>query len=260
MISAHTQRFRAGLTTFATAAHSWWWSRRSLASFLLQDQVRTANIAKIANVANLNFGSPKVVQAKAASTTYAPIATKNLFITAAPEGLNLGKAGAQGRIRTSVARKERQIYSLLPLTTRPPVHIGPSISPASTTCLRARFGQARNRQSPRPQGAQNQRITEPGLLSKNVQAQTSQLRQNSATAAGQNFRASNEWEAAAGFSSLGELRVSFGLLLLRLAARSRLRFWSWRRDLNPRPSDYKSDALPAELRQPAWSDTNAEPA
>src|SRR5690242_5965175 len=31
------------------------------------------------------------------------------------------KSGAQGRIRTSVARKERQIYSLLPLTTRPPV-------------------------------------------------------------------------------------------------------------------------------------------
>src|SRR5262249_13277859 len=24
---------------------------------------------------------------------------------------------------------------------------------------------------------------------------------------------------------------------------------SWRRDLNPRPSDYKSDALPSELRQ-----------
>ena len=32
------------------------------------------------------------------------------------------KRGAQGRIRTSVARKERQIYSLLPLTARPPVH------------------------------------------------------------------------------------------------------------------------------------------
>jgi DNA mismatch repair ATPase MutS len=31
---------------------------------------------------------------------------------------------------------------------------------------------------------------------------------------------------------------------------TRLDFWSWRRDLNPRPSDYKSDALPAELRQP----------
>jgi hypothetical protein len=26
-------------------------------------------------------------------------------------------------------------------------------------------------------------------------------------------------------------------------------YWSWRRDLNPRPSDYKSDALPTELRQ-----------
>src|SRR5207237_7541719 len=30
----------------------------------------------------------------------------------------------------------------------------------------------------------------------------------------------------------------------------RAKLWSWRRDLNPRPSDYKSDALPAELRQP----------
>ncbi len=28
-------------------------------------------------------------------------------------------------------------------------------------------------------------------------------------------------------------------------------FKSWRRDLNPRPTDYKSVALPAELRQPA---------
>jgi hypothetical protein len=28
-----------------------------------------------------------------------------------------------------------------------------------------------------------------------------------------------------------------------------LQIRSWRRDLNPRPSDYKSDALPAELRQ-----------
>src|SRR5215472_5432858 len=28
------------------------------------------------------------------------------------------------------------------------------------------------------------------------------------------------------------------------------RYWSWRRDSNPRPPDYKSGALPAELRQP----------
>ena len=39
-----------------------------------------------------------------------------------PPGISFLNSGAQGRIRTSVARKERQIYSLLPLTTRPPVH------------------------------------------------------------------------------------------------------------------------------------------
>ena len=34
----------------------------------------------------------------------------------------------------------------------------------------------------------------------------------------------------------------------------RVRWWSWRRELNPRPSDYKSDALPAELRQRSQTD------
>jgi hypothetical protein len=34
----------------------------------------------------------------------------------------------------------------------------------------------------------------------------------------------------------------------------RVRQWSWRRELNPRPSDYKSDALPAELRQRSQTD------
>src|SRR3979490_372460 len=29
--------------------------------------------------------------------------------------------------------------------------------------------------------------------------------------------------------------------------------WSWRRESNPRPSAYKADALPAELRQPNLS-------
>ena len=40
----------------------------------------------------------------------------------------------------------------------------------------------------------------------------------------------------------------FKVLLLPLP--KPVQMWSWRRDLNPRPSDYKSDALPAELRQP----------
>ena len=33
------------------------------------------------------------------------------------------------------------------------------------------------------------------------------------------------------------------------SSRRRLLGWSWRWDLNPQPSDYKSDALPVELRQ-----------
>ena len=33
------------------------------------------------------------------------------------------------------------------------------------------------------------------------------------------------------------------------ACRKNFVLWSWRRDSNPRPSDYKSDALPTELRQ-----------
>jgi hypothetical protein len=34
--------------------------------------------------------------------------------------------------------------------------------------------------------------------------------------------------------------------------------WSWRRGLNPRPSDYKSDALPTELRQHSLSTSTPE--
>ena len=49
-------------------------------------------------------------------------------ICRAPSRLH-SNPGAQGRIRTSVARKERQIYSLLPLTARPPVPIHPATKP-----------------------------------------------------------------------------------------------------------------------------------
>ncbi len=47
----------------------------------------------------------------------------NLRLGGLIHGKQPENCGAQGRIRTSVARKERQIYSLLPLTTRPPVPI-----------------------------------------------------------------------------------------------------------------------------------------
>jgi hypothetical protein len=85
-----------------------------------------------------------------------------------------------------------------------------------------------------------------------------------------NEPAANGWKSAANISTQSALkhrkdkptsqenrkskkpeRLSGGVFLSRctsLALRSPTN-WSWRRDLNPRPSDYKSDALPAELRQ-----------
>ncbi len=92
-------------------------SRSSRSALRCHDSVRTANIASTASVPSLNLWSSMVANARIASIAYAPNATQNRFIE---------KPGAQGRIRTSVARKERQIYSLLPLTTRPPVHVPPS--------------------------------------------------------------------------------------------------------------------------------------
>ena len=48
----------------------------------------------------------------------------NVYLEDSVNGESITKKdGGQGRIRTSVARKERQIYSLLPLTTRPPVRV-----------------------------------------------------------------------------------------------------------------------------------------
>jgi hypothetical protein len=46
-------------------------------------------------------------------------------------------------------------------------------------------------------------------------------------------------------------RKFFSLLL---SSCTELVLWSWRRESNPRPSDYKSDALPTELRQQLGTD------
>ena len=102
--------------------------------------------------------------------------------------------GGRGRIRTSVARKERQIYSLLVLATHPPVRTG-------------EFGQRRP------------------LCISEVLRDTMTLSSRC-----RNLPPAINWEFSPDSKN----------------------FWqSWRRDLNPRPSDYKSDALPAELRQPS---------
>ena len=77
-------------------------------------------------------------------------------------------------------------------------------------------------------------------------------RQHSATAAQYGFRAKSFLgSCCCGQFSRRVLRPAWLASLLRRVARSRFQIWSWRRDLNPRPSDYKSDALPAELRQRA---------
>ena len=114
--------------------------------------------------------------------------------------------GGRGRIRTSVARKERQIYSLLVLATHPPVLenslLTPSASPANI-CQKTH--RPANENTKRTRVKRHQPVD---------------------------------------FASEDSLR-----LIPPQANR-----WSWRRELNPRPSDYKSDALPAELRQRSQTD------
>jgi hypothetical protein len=109
--------------------------------------------------------------------------------------------GGRGRIRTFVARKERQIYSLLVLATHPPV---PKIIWDANHESRTLFF---NNLQP------SCTKTQKGLVSRDTSPFIFPVRIRSALAPLQ-----NSW-------------------------------WSWRRELNPRPSDYKSDALPAELRQ-----------
>ena len=114
--------------------------------------------------------------------------------------------GGRGRIRTSVARKERQIYSLLVLATHPPVLENSSFTPsASPANICQKTQRAANENTKRTRVKRHQPVD---------------------------------------FVSEDSLR-----LIPPQANR-----WSWRRELNPRPSDYKSDALPAELRQRSQTD------
>ena len=124
-------------------------------------------------------------------------------------------SGGRGRIRTSVARKGRQIYSLLPLATRPPVRArsepSGSVSPAASLATLLKDGRAGQDSVVRLRGKPTQlpapcrepgRSTPPSAL----------VTDPSVPARGP---------------------------------------WSWRRDSNPRPSDYKSDALPLSYASPA---------
>ena len=128
-------------------------------------------------------------------------------------------SGGQGRVRTSVDRMGRQIYSLLLLTTQPPVRNSfPHALSRTGTLFRSVFGS---------------RWFEPSNSSLRLDAGTPLFPREAEHFSDLIKPAPDTSTSAAGHS--------------RGCARSS---WSWRRDSNPRPSDYKSDALPAELRQP----------
>ncbi len=139
--------------------------------------------------------------------------------------------GEDSNLRSS---GERQIYSLLPLTTRPPVHSRP----------RAITGSASNLC-----GSHCAAIAFRGRLF----AGNTGVNQESAQTC---FRLCWRKEKSSKWNASGRKFLSAQCLLQKSATRqqshrgeTRCLYWSWRRDLNPRPSDYKSDALPAELRQ-----------
>src|SRR5437016_4366028 len=118
--------------------------------------------------------------------------------------------GGRGRIRTFVARKERQIYSLLVLATHPPV----------------------------PQNLLGRELRVPNLSFNNLRASHAKT-QLASIPCKNTKRTRVKRHQPVRFFCQDSLRP-------RSPENS---WWSWRRELNPRPSDYKSDALPAELRQ-----------
>ena len=125
------------------------------------------------------------------------------------------KAGGRGRIRTSVARKGRQIYSLLPLATRPPVRA--SSDPSSNSSPEASLAT---------------------LLKDGRAGQDSVLR----------LRRNPTRLPAPCREPSRSTSTSALVTDPSVPARGP---WSWRRDSNPRPSDYKSDALPLSYASPA---------
>ncbi len=68
-------------------------------------------------------------------------------------------------------------------------------------------------------------------------------------------------------SAFSDLAFTMSTNFLRNSAtyakHSKDKKWSWREELNPRPADYKSAALPTELRQPTnlvrKTDLNTDP-
>ena len=140
--------------------------------------------------------------------------------------------GEDSNLRSS---KERQIYSLLPLTARPPVPKRPSdedLSPEPRIHYLRRKG-------PKASHLPHPALSMPHFRASRPYRKTSGLSEHAP-----------QWDHRGGQARRFKNPAPVLKLCCHFLARFLLLKWSWRRDLNPRPSDYKSDALPAELRQP----------
>jgi hypothetical protein len=155
---------------------------------------------------------PELAASRKTSTTY--YQTRDYWCT-----------GKDSNLRSP---KGRQIYSLLPLTTRPPVPI---------FSAHRKFPFWRILSRPETSGLSELRTTPLGIyrggLDRTSRPARIPPRSPTVTRSKQLFSAAPLFRPGPILS--GATRAPYE--------------WSWRRDLNPRPSDYKSDALPAELRQ-----------
>src|SRR5215472_7905655 len=139
--------------------------------------------------------------------------------------------GEDSNLRSS---EERQIYSLLPLTTRSPVH---SPSPCAFALAGSEAG---NNGTPSPYGCKS-------VIKETREHTFARTSYDVARKVFVDFAFPPEKYFARCLPN-SETRQP-----TRFREKTRSLIWSWRRDLNPRPSDYKSDALPAELRQHEYS-------
>src|SRR5437016_1313629 len=153
-----------------------------------------------------------------------PQAAKTPIVQSTASRPNLWCTGEDSNLRSS---KERQIYSLLPLTTRPPVHL--------------------------TEPAPHYKLLAGSFTGTTGMPLPSQFGKSKQETRKTNFRTNANYlrRIFCGVRSGGKIFVcSTCQPKTRPATRFRSpHHWSWRRDLNPRPSDYKSDALPTELRQ-----------
>ena len=163
------------------------------------------------------LAEPSVNHATTPRMLNKPTAIQNFRSTARFGSSNIPKTSTYwctGKDSNLRSPKGRQIYSLLPLTTRPPVPIFQPLPRIKSGPVLAHPKEFRSNPVVRNDASRDlprrTESTQPGLITRRRTAQKS------------------------AFS--GRLRAAIE--------------WSWRRDLNPRPSDYKSDALPTELRQP----------